>query len=305
MTHQEAMKIAVLIPAYNEEARIAKVILKSLEHAEKVVVCDDGSTDMTAKIAKAVGAEVISHGRNLGYGASLASLFEKASIIDADAFVTIDGDDQHDPEEIPSLVEPISAGRADMVVGSRFLGKSNSPGYRSVGVKVITVVSNQVNDTDLTDSQTGFRAYSRKAVPLVVPSDLGMGASTEILLKARKAGLRVVEVPVSVWYLRKGSRNPVYHGVVVLLSSIKHLSILHPLIVYGLPGFAMMIYGLYLGSNALGVYELTRKVIVGTTLIAMGSILVGLILAITALILWIMITLMRDPLYRAPIPSSP
>lgn len=293
------MKVAVLIPAYNEEESIAKVVVKSLENASKVIVCDDGSVDMTGKIAEGLGAEVIRHQRNLGYGASLASLFAKAEETDADVFVTLDADGQHDPSEIPVIIDPVAAGKVDMSIGSRFMGKGGDvPGYRSAGIRLITDVSNRINDTSLTDSQSGFRAYSRKAIAQVAPSDMGMGASTEILTKASRAGLRIAEVPIVVSYAKGASRNPVYHGIEVLLSSVKHLSILHPLVVYGIPGVALMLYGLYLGANALAVYRDIHKVIVGTTLIAIGSILVGLILAITALLLWIMITLIRDPQYR-------
>ncbi|MDG6909830.1 MAG: glycosyltransferase family 2 protein [Nitrososphaerota archaeon] len=296
----KAVRVAVLIPAYNEEGSIAKVVIQSLAHSDHVVVCDDGSTDMTAKIAESLGARVIRHARNMGYGASLSSLFQSAIDLDVDAFVTLDADGQHDPTEVPALVGPVADGTADIAIGSRFLGKgSEVPGYRGLGIRAITDVSNRLNDTDLTDAQSGFRAYNRKALGAVTPSDLGMGASTEILLKASRAGLRIVEVPVGVSYPPEGSsRNPVFHGGEVLFSSIKHISILHPLLVYGVPGFALLLYGTYLGTNALRIYQEAHRVVTGTTLIAMGSILVGLILCITALILWIMITLMRDPQYR-------
>lgn len=294
-----SMGIAVLIPALDEEATIGRVVIKSKGLADKVIVCDDGSRDMTAQIAEGLGAEVIRHSRNLGYGASLSSLFQRALSTDADTFVTLDGDAQHDPEEILKLVDPVLKEEADMAVGSRFLGgKSEVPRYRKAGIGVITNVTNLVSNTELTDAQSGFRAYNRKALEVVSPSDMGMGASTEILLKAGKAGLRIVEVPVTVSYNAKSSRNPVYHGVQVLFSSVKHLSILHPLIVYGVPGLALMAYGLYLGIHAMSAYASTHHVYVGSTLISIGAILGGLILGITALILWIMITLIRDPEYR-------
>ena len=293
------MKVAVLIPALNEEDSIAKVVIKSLEQAEKVVVCDDGSDDMTGRIAAGLGAEVIRHERNLGYGASLSSLFLRAKELEADVFVTLDADGQHDPAEISALVGPIGDDKADVTVGSRFLGKgSDVPGYRSAGIRVITNVSNRVSSTRLSDAQSGFRAYSRRALESIVPADMGMGASTEILLKASRAGLRIAEVQISVLYDKGASRNPVYHGVEVLFSSLKHVSILHPLMTYGIPGFVLLAYGVYLGSNALREYVDTHKVILGSTLVSMGAILVGLILCITALILWIMITLLRDPQYR-------
>ncbi|MDG7010638.1 MAG: glycosyltransferase family 2 protein [Nitrososphaerota archaeon] len=293
------MSVVVLIPAYNEESSIAKVLLGAMKHADRVVVCDDGSNDLTAEIAEKLGAEVLRHERNLGYGASLSSLFGAALSGRGDVVVTLDADGQHDPEAIPQLVEPILKDQADVVVGSRFLGKGEGvPGYRKVGIRVITGVSNQAGDIKITDAQSGFRAYSKKVIESVTPADLGMGASTEILLRAGRANLRVAEVPITVSYDEKAARNPVYHGVEVLFSTFKHLSILHPLMVYGLPATVFILYGLYLGSNALRVYESARVVLVGSTLIAIGMILVGLILGITALILWIMITLMRDPLYR-------
>ncbi|MDG6982542.1 MAG: glycosyltransferase family 2 protein [Nitrososphaerota archaeon] len=292
--------MAVLIPAYNEEHYIARVVTESLERSDYVIVCDDGSTDMTGKIAERLGAQVIRHGRNMGYGASLSSLFQRALELNADVFVTIDGDGQHDASGVPILADVITKGEADMAIGSRFLGKENKvPGYRRLGIRAITGVSNRLNDTDLTDAQSGFRAYSRRALEAVTPSDMGMGASTEILLKASRAGLKIVEVPIEVSYHEDGaSRNPVYHGIEVIFSTTKHVSILHPLVVYGIPGFALLAYGIYLGTSALRVYQEVHRVIVGSTLVAMGSILVGLILCITALILWIMITLIRDPQYR-------
>lgn len=293
------MGVLVLIPAYDEESAIAKVVLESRKHADSVIVCDDGSTDKTAAIAEALGAEVIRHERNVGYGAALATLFRRALDFDPDVVVTLDADGQHDPAEIPLLVDAVKSDNADVAVGSRFLGKEGDmPSYRRVGIKVITGVSNRMSKSDLTDAQSGFRAYGKGVLNTVIPSEMGMGASTEILLKAGRAGLRIVEVPIVVSYGRKSSRNPVYHGAEVVFSNIKHLSILHPLVVYGIPGALFLVYGLYLGSHALNAYVTLHRVFVGTTLISMGAILVGLLLGITAIILWIMITLIRDPLYR-------
>lgn len=294
-----SVKVAVLIPAFNEEATIAKVVLKAQSHSDRVIVCDDGSDDMTGDIAARLGAEVIRHDRNLGYGSTLSSLFSRVRETDAELVVTLDADGQHNPDEIPSLIAPVAEGKADVAIGSRFLGGTGGvPGYRSAGIRVITNVSNWASKTKISDAQSGFRAYNRKAIESVAPADMGMGASTEILLKAGRAGLRIAEVSIFVTYGSKSSRNPLYHGLEVVLSSVKHLSILHPLVVYGVPGAALMLYGLYLGYNALLVYERVHIVVVGTTLIAFSSILIGLILGITALIIWVMITLIRDPQYR-------
>ena len=126
----------VCIPAYNEEATIGDIVKCSLKHADKVLVCDDGSTDDTAKHAKENGAMVISHKKNEGYGASIITLFDRARQEDADIMVTIDGDGQHDPDQIPLLVTTLQQNHVDVVIGYRLLdGTSETPGYRKQGIK--------------------------------------------------------------------------------------------------------------------------------------------------------------------------
>ena len=121
------------IPAYNEEKTIAKVILLTKKFVNKVIIVDDGSNDMTKEIAEALDAEVLVHKENLGYGASLRSIFHKAREIDADILVTLDADGQHDPRMIPRIIKPILNGEADIVIGSRFLGDTDMPKYRKFG----------------------------------------------------------------------------------------------------------------------------------------------------------------------------
>ena len=170
------------IPAYNEENKIADVIKKSLLHVDQVVVCDDGSTDDTAKIAKSAGAVVISQS-NQGYGAALSTLFDYARQNDAKIMVTLDSDGQHDPEQIPLLLDAITTHGVDVSVGSRFLGDSEASGYRKAGIKIITSAANYGTNLKVSDSQSGFRAYSQKAIDAIHPTEQGMSVSTEILLK--------------------------------------------------------------------------------------------------------------------------
>ena len=122
------------IPAFNEEGRIASVIVRARRRVDAVVVCDDGSGDLTGEIAEGLGAVVVRHGRNLGKGAALRSAFLRARELGADVVVMLDADGQHDPEEIPGLVEPILKGAADMVVGSRYAegSKTDAPLYRAI-----------------------------------------------------------------------------------------------------------------------------------------------------------------------------
>jgi glycosyltransferase involved in cell wall biosynthesis len=133
--------VIVGIPAYNEEKTIARVVLGAQKHAHIVVVCDDGSNDLTGEIAERLGAVVVRHEKNSGYGVALQSLFKRARELNADVLVTLDSDGQHDPAQIPLLVKPIEDRAAEVVVGSRFIDKNGTaemPAYRQLGVKVIT-----------------------------------------------------------------------------------------------------------------------------------------------------------------------
>ena len=290
--------IIACIPAFKEEASIAKVIVKALRHVDKVIVCDDGSPDMTAEIAERLGAEVIRHERNMGYGAALASLFKRAREMDADVMVTLDGDGQHDPDDIPRLVEPILNGEADMVIGSRFLSEAlrEIPKNRRKGIEFITRLTKRSSYRDMTDAQSGFRAYSRKAIQLITPTEYGMGASTEILLKAKEKGLKIKEIPIKINYAveKPSTHNPIYHGLDVVLSTIKHLSIRHPLLFYGVPGLIALLVAMAFWIWTFQIFAATRQVVTNIALAAIGATLFGLMLLTTAVILWVLVSLIRE-----------
>lgn len=290
--------IVAAIPAYNEEKTIAKVVLLALRHADKVLVCDDGSIDLTGEIAGKLGAEVIRHQYNLGYGASLASLFKRAREIFFDVLVTLDADMQHSPDDIPRLVRPILDGEADIVIGSRFLDESSKaiPKNRRFGIRMITGLANAASYKGLTDAQSGFRAYSRKAVEFITITEQGMGASTEILLKAEERGLRIKEVPIKVSYdvEKPSTHNPLYHGFDVVLSTVKHFSIRHPLIFYGIPGIVALMAALVFWVWTFQIFAVTRQVVTNIALVAIGATIVGLMLLTTAVILWVLVSVVRE-----------
>ena len=187
------MKIIVGIPAFNEEKNIAVLIIQLKKIADKIIVCNDGSTDLTSKIAEELGATVINHEKNLGYGAAISSIFLKSKDLDGDILVTFDADGQHRIEDINGVINPIINGESDLVIGSRFLDESKKeiPRYRKVGINVITKITNVTIKKQLTDSQSGFRAYSKKVLNELNPSELGMGISTEILIKASAKNFRI------------------------------------------------------------------------------------------------------------------
>ena len=289
--------IVACIPAFNEERSIARVVIEAQRYVDKVVVCDDGSTDLTGVIAERLGAVVVRHERNMGYGAALRSLFLKAREMGADVMVTLDADGQHDPNYIPKLVEPILNGEADIVIGSRFLGGGRGvPRYRKWGIKVITWLVRWVSYRELTDAQSGFRAYGRRALEAITPVERGMGVSTEILLKAKDNGLRIKELPIKVNYDVENSStcSPLYHGLSVVLSTVKYWSMRHPLILYGILGLVALVVAMIFWVWTFKIFAATRQVITNITLVAIGATMVGLMLLTTAVILWVLVSVVRE-----------
>jgi len=283
------------IPAYNEESSISDIVTKSLPHVDRVVVCDDGSTDNTAKIARDAGAVVITQ-TNQGYGAAITSLFDYARKENAQIMVTLDGDGQHDPNQIPLLLDAITTHNVDVVIGSRFLDDTTrASGYRKTGIKIITSASNYGTNFKVSDSQSGFRAYSKDAIDAIHPTEQGMSVSTEILLKISNKGLSVAEVPITISYGGDTSeQNSISHGMGVLANTIKYVSIKHPLQFYGVPGLGLIVIGLILGGVFLESYLNTQTIFYGSLLGSIVLFLLGAILCVTAIILFSMANLIRD-----------
>ena len=291
------MEIVIGLPAYNEEKNIAKVIVQLKKISKNIIVCNDGSTDFTGQIAENLGVMVINHTKNLGYGASIRSLFTKAKEIDADILVTFDADGQHLVADIPKIIKEIENDNADIVIGSRFYeGKSkNVPKYREIGIKTITKVTNLSLDTKITDSQSGFRAYNKKVLKEITPSEYGMGVSTEILIKANEKKFRITEIPITIIYEGDTStHNPIGHGISVLLSTIKFNSIEHPLKIYGIPGIIFLAIGLFFIVWTIQGFSETRQIITNISLIGIGSTMFGAIFLMTSIILYTLVNVVRE-----------
>ena len=290
------MKITIGIPAYNEEKSIALIITKLKKITDSIIVCDDGSSDMTAEISKNLGATVISHKKNMGYGVAINSIFQKSKELNVDLLVTFDADGQHRVEDIEKVVEPIKNNTADLVIGSRFLDKkSDVPNYRKIGIKVITKVTNASIRKKLTDSQSGFRAYNGQVLSQISPSDMGMGISTEILIKSSSKGLRIMEVPITILYSgNTPTHNPVSHGTSVLFSTIKFTSIEHPLKFYGIPSVIFLIIGVIFTTLAVQYYIDVGRLNSNLTLIGGGAVLIGIIFFICAVLLYSLVSVVRE-----------
>jgi len=285
--------VVVGIPAFNEEATIARVVLEAQKYANRVIVCDDGSSDLTCEIAERLGADVVRHDGNLGYGAAIKSLFERARELDADVLITLDADGQHDPLEIPNLLKPIVEGAADMVIGSRFIdvhGVAEMPLYRRFGAKLITKMVNGSAKNGVSDAQSGFRAYNRQAIEHLSLVEAGMGASVEILLKASKKNLKICEVPSSCKYQtihgETSTEHPVTHGLGVVMSIIRLIVEEKPLMTLGIPGLIFLFAGIAFGVWMLQIYALEHHIITNIAIASVAFILMAFFMLSTAITLY-------------------
>lgn len=283
-------RIVACIPAFKEEATIARVILSAQKYVDHVFVCDDGSPDMTAEIAEKLGASVIRHERNMGKGSAIKTLLNEAYRYGADIIVLLDADGQHDPSEIPMLMKPIEEGQADFVIGSRYLSKWNKiPLYRKVGLKIIDYLLRRSVKIPINDTQCGFRAISRKALEALSSFDSkGFGVESEMLAMAVKNGIRVVEVPVSVRYAglkTTSKRSPLRHGGELVSTLLRLVTEERPLKYLGLPGIAFTCIGIFLSLYLLWIFNLTRYFSIPISVLAAGTLMLGLLLIIASIIL--------------------
>ena len=277
------------IPAFNEEKPITDVIKKSLNYVDKVVVCDDGSGDLTSERAKNAGAVVITHDKNLGKGAAMKSLFEYAKDADADIIVTIDGDGQFIPEQMESLIEPILENNYDLVIGNRFANDKEMPSYRKAGNKMLDRITKMAADLPFSDTQSGFRSYSKKAIESISFSTNGFGVDSEILIDAANKGLKITEKDVTVIYNtgeKTSTKDPVSHSVSVVASLLESVAIHHPLKYLGIPGMALLIIGFGFATYAISVFNQTGNFSLPSIVVAMSSLILGLILLLMSVVLY-------------------
>ena len=290
------MKIIIGIPAFNEEKNIGSIVAKLKKKYDHVIVCDDGSSDMTQTIASSLGAIVVKHPKNLGYGAAIKTIFNEAKKIDGDVLLTFDADGQHQISEIDSVLKPLFENKADIVIGSRFLGNTKDlPKYRKIGIKTITGITNISTGLKISDSQSGFRAYNKKVLEKIIPSEFGMGVSTEILIKSKKENFRISEIPITISYEGDtSSQNPVTHGGGVILSTMKYVSIEKPLRFYGIPGLILFSIGIFFTVWTLDIFAETSKIITNIVLLAIANVLLGILLLMTAIILYSIVSVVRE-----------
>lgn len=283
------------IPAYNEETSIAKVVIRAAEHADEVLVVDDGSTDDTATIAERLGASVVKHEKNLGKGAALRDCFNYAKRSGVDVLVTMDGDGQHDASQIPLLVDALVNKGVDIEIGSRLVKPTGMSRFRWLGGRALDHVTGiRVADT-LADSQSGFRAYSRRAIEALSPSEFGMSVDSELIKKANAIGLGIDAVPITVMYSRKKSKiNPLLHWLDVFFGIVKYVSIRHPLLFYGSFSLIALLVSFIYGFMTLDYYARWGRVVTNLALVSVAAGMIGFLTLFTGIILFTLITVVRE-----------
>jgi glycosyltransferase involved in cell wall biosynthesis len=282
-------KIIVCIPAYNVARVIREIVKDCRRYCDEVIVCDDGSIDDTATEAKSGGATVISHSKNKGKGAALKYLFNIAKYLKAEVTITIDGDGQFLPQEIKKISEPIVEGNADIVIGYRFEENKEIPAYRKFGNKILDKITNTASELHFRDTQSGFRAYSAKAIELISFESDQFGADAEILVDASRKGLKIVEEKITVLYNtgeKTSTKDPLSHSAGVVNSLLELVALRRPLRYLGIPGFVLTSLGIAFAIVVITYFNHERYFSIPWTLAAIGSILVGIMLILMSVVLF-------------------
>lgn len=279
-------KVVVVIPAYNEERFIGSVVLKLKQYTDTILVIDDGSTDCTAEIAESAGATVIRHEQNSGKGVALNTGFSAAKEFSPTVVITFDGDYQHRAEELMAVAEPVLNGEADIVVGSRYMGDSSDvPVQRVIGHWGFTSLTNVLSGTWLSDSQSGFRAFSANAINAFVFSSSSFSVESEMQFLAKDHRLKVVEVPITISYPDPPKRAVLSHGLIVLNGLIKLVSQHRPLLFFSVSGLGILLLGTILGIWVTYNYDQNEQLAIGTALLVVLMLVVGTSVFITGITL--------------------
>jgi glycosyltransferase involved in cell wall biosynthesis len=284
-TQQTKMRVLAGIPAYNEASYVGSIVLQARQYVDEVIVADDGSTDNTARIAELAGATVIRHGENKGYGAAIQTILAEAKKRNPDVLVLLDADSQHNPNEIPILIKPISEG-FDLVIGSREAQRDKTPRYRRIGKDVILRSTRFASKTNISDSESGFRAFSQRAISELELEASGMAVSSETIVRATDKNLRITEVPISNIYTMDGSTlNPIRHGIDVFSRIIVMISERRPLFVFGLAGGILLVIGLIFGFRVINIAATTGNLAIGSAVLTALFIIAGILSIFTGIIL--------------------
>ena len=299
-------RVLVLVPAYNESRFIGSVILQLKRNPVDVLVVDDGSTDDTAEIAQAAGAEVVRLETNQGKGAALNAGLTHIRQRSPEAVVIIDADGQHLPDELIKVVTPILTGDADIAIGSRYLhNTSNTPRHRKFGHKAMNLVTRLASGVNATDSQSGYRAFSPNAYNHLKFSSKGFSVESEMQFLASEHHLKIVDVPVTIQYLDGEKRSAWKQGASVLNGILALTSQYRPLLFFSVPGLVSLLSGLIWGVIVINRYRIYGRLAVGYAMICVLLCLIGLMLFSTGITLHSIRALFIEHLSRDEISRQP
>jgi glycosyltransferase involved in cell wall biosynthesis len=278
--------VIAVIAAFNEDRFIGSVVLKTLQYAANVIVVDDGSQDQTALVSEQAGAIVIRHPDNQGKTSAVQTGLHKACEYKPCVVVVLDGDGQHHPQDIPALVQPILAGEAQIVVGSRFLSKRDFiPRWRIFGQHSLTLATNLLSGFPLSDSQSGFRAFAPEVLDQLRFRRSGFSFESEMQFLAREKSLTIKEIPIGVTYAEKSKRSPVKHGLQVVNSILALVGQNRPLLFFGVPGALILLAGVGIGAYVVKIYQKVQQLAVGYAILSVLLSIVGMLLLSNGVIL--------------------
>lgn len=295
--HEKFKDVVLVIPANKEELVIGSLVLKARQLLDRIIVVDNGSMDRTSEVAAYAEAKVIRLEKNMGKAHALLVGLNHARELGCKVAVTLDGDGQHKTREIPDVIKPVLEGKADLVIGSRFLSEGTKvPAYRRMGQKTLDVFTQIGSGHACTDTQSGFRAFSRKALDNLDISSSGYSIESDMIAHFAERGLVIVEVPITVRYEvpNKHKMNPLSHGISVLAGIVTLISYRRPLIAFGIPGFILMVAGM---TVELWVFAEWVSADVFHYALSIGSafvLVLGMLLLIAGLILNTLVIIMRE-----------
>ncbi|MHB8603789.1 MAG: glycosyltransferase family 2 protein [Thermoplasmatota archaeon] len=297
----------VAIPCYNEELAIAGIVLRARKHASAVLVIDDGSKDRTVETARLAGAIVLENPGNKGKGYGVRRAFRYAREHDYDTLVLMDGDGQHDPDEIPLLLEPVAGrnGRSvDIALGFRFGQNTEMPAWRRVGKRVLDYATAAGGAKVVTDSQCGYRAFGKRAIAEMATKlrDDGFGVESEQLVLAHDAGLSTENVNITCDYdgIDGSTKGPVAHAMGVLAGMVEMIAAKRPLLFVGLPSLCLLVASVGLGIHTLQSYNASRVFSIPWALGTATLAIIGTFGMLSALLLNLVTSLERRILTPAP-----
>jgi glycosyltransferase involved in cell wall biosynthesis len=289
--------LIAVIPAFNEELVIGSVVLRTRQYVERVIVVDDGSSDRTSEVANLAGAEVIRLDANTGKAYALLLGLQHAHNMGCTTAVMLDGDGQHEPREIPRVAGLVMEGKADLVIGSRFLQKNKGiPKYRQLGQKTLDLFTNMGAKSKVTDSQSGFRAISCKALENLDFRSDGYNVESDMITHFSSMGLRIMEVPISANYdvPNKHKKHPLTHGVGVLTRLVNMIGYKRPLLLFGVSGTFIVFVGIVTGFYAFSEYYNTSKFSFATSMVSMLCLIMGMLLVIAGLLLNTLLMMLNE-----------